>query len=53
MRASAEGLAGFGDDELGEAFFLFDEGGGDVFEDFLALPAREGAGAAHGWRRRD
>jgi hypothetical protein len=25
---------------------LFDEGGGDVFEDFAALPAGQGAGAA-------
>jgi hypothetical protein len=42
----AEGLAGFSDDELSEAFFLFDEGGGYVFENFTALPTRQGAGAA-------
>ena len=42
----AHGLAGFGDDELREALLLFDERGGDVFEDFAALPARQGAGAA-------
>ena len=42
----ANGLAGFGDDELGEALLLLDERGGDVFEDFAALPAGQGAGAA-------
>ena len=48
----AEGLAGFGDDELGEALLLLDEGGGDVFKDFATLPARECAGAAQAGRRR-
>ena len=42
----AQGLAGFGDDELSEALLLLDEGGGDVFEDFAAFPTRKGAGAA-------
>ena len=42
----AHGLAGFGDDELGEALLLLDERGGDVFEDLAALPAGQGAGAA-------
>ncbi len=42
----ADRLARFGDDELGEALLLLDEGSGHVFEDFAALPARQGAGAA-------
>jgi hypothetical protein len=47
----AEGLAGFGNDEIGESFLLFDEGRGYVFEDFATLPSREGAGAAKARRR--
>ena len=42
----AKGFAGFGHDELGKAVLLFEERGGDVFEDFATLPARQGAGAA-------
>jgi hypothetical protein len=42
----AKRLAGLRDDELGEAFVLLDERGGDVFEDLAALPAWKGAGAA-------
>lgn len=41
-----QGLAGFGDDELGEAVLLIEESSGDVFEDLTAFPAWEGAGAA-------
>ena len=42
----ADGFAGFGNDELGEALLLLDERGGDVFEDLAAFPAGKGAGAA-------
>ena len=42
----AHGLAGLSDNQLGEAFFLFEEGGGHVFEDFATLPAGERASAA-------
>ena len=39
-------LAGFSHDELREALLLLDERGGNVFEDFAALPARQGTRAA-------
>ena len=41
-----QGLAGFGDDELGESVLLIEESSGDVFEDLAAFPAWQGAGAA-------
>jgi len=42
----AERLAGLSHDELGEALLLLNEGTGNVFQDFPALPARQGAGTA-------